>query len=128
MICKICKSENLKKIYSNRNQFLYTQGVCKSPTDERLKKKKKLVFKGLAKLEKDNKITNFLPGKHIQCLHYEKEAHKMWIITKPGVYYLKNGIFVNYDRKLKITGKEDKENIIKGLIIKDSGIKYFYSL
>jgi len=82
---------------------------------------------GLAKLDKNNKITNYLPAKHIQCLKYESEANKLWIITKTGVYYLKNGILVNYDKKLNVTGKEDKEDIIKGLVITGSGIKYFYS-
>ena len=36
MRCAICKGENIKLLYSNKDQFLYTQGVCTNGEDDRL--------------------------------------------------------------------------------------------
>ena len=44
MKCKICRSKAQQIIYFNKNQFIFTQGVCDSPDDERLKKRHELKY------------------------------------------------------------------------------------
>ena len=82
---------------------------------------------GLSKLDKNNKITTYLPSEYIEFLKNENETGKLWIITNKGVSYLKKGIFIDYDKILNITGKDGREHLIKGLLIAETGVKYFYS-
>ncbi len=44
MKCGICQSKDLELMYSNKNQFIYTQGVCEDSADLRLSKINELTY------------------------------------------------------------------------------------
>jgi diguanylate cyclase (GGDEF)-like protein len=81
---------------------------------------------GLAKIEKNYRISSYMIAKSIRSLKNDSTTNTLWILTQNGVYYLKNNRIVNY-KLLNYTFQKSDEHKIKGLIITDSGVKYFYS-
>ena len=82
-------------------------------------------IEGLAKIDKNYRITSYLPAEFIQTLAYDNTNSVLWIITKNAVYNLKNDRFEKYT----LPGVETNhagDNIPKGLLIMNPGVKYFY--
>ncbi|MGD2085238.1 MAG: diguanylate cyclase [Candidatus Aminicenantes bacterium] len=81
---------------------------------------------GLAKIDNNNQISSYLASEFIQALFNDKTTNTLWVLTRGGVYYLKEENFIRYTL-LDFQLKKNKENIPNGLIITNLGVKYFSS-
>jgi diguanylate cyclase (GGDEF)-like protein len=81
---------------------------------------------GLAKIDKNYQITGYLTSEFIQSLFNDITANTLWVLTRSGVYYLKEKNFTRFTI-LDFQFKKSREHIPKGLIITNLGVKYFYS-
>jgi len=82
-------------------------------------------IEGLAKIDKSAKITSFLSTEFIRSLTYDINNSVLWVITDKAVYNLNEENLKKYTIP-PFEFREKAEKFPKGLVVNNSGVKYFY--